>query len=238
MGRFVSWVAGQTERLSSDHSAIMQWFHPSLAGAPNGPRITSNLAINALGFGLFLEFAEDHKLISAARSSELFYEHEQILKHMAITMAGLVQEQGAVERFLSTLQDVLDSGEHGLVNPAAPSQERPRRVLGFDEGGDMVEIFGGVAYAAVEELLRKQGTSLGLSKNVLGRELRRKGIVEGESEQLRLSEAEFLPSEDRDRQRKWKIKREILGLAYPKSQRPRLEGVPRPRSDHSDAGPV
>ena len=66
-----------------------------------------------------------------------------------------------------------------------------------------MQLIGSVAYGSVEDHLRRQGRSLGLSQTALVRDMRARGVMVGKTEQV---------AHEGERPRAWSIRRSLLGI--------------------------
>jgi hypothetical protein len=227
MGRYVSWLAHEMENLEIERrlQGYQNIFAGRLLDTPNRPRLVSNLAMNALGFELFLSFLRSIGVINDEKQFHLWEEYEGIVIKLFEANAASVGEQRGTEIFLATLRDRLATGECVLGTHPGSRPEHGGRVVGFEGEGEYVQLVMSEAYAAVQEHLGRHGRSIGIGNKTLIRDLRNEGVIDEDGQ----------PHEvDGVRPRVWRIRRQLLGLE-PKQEA--WAPAFRPRSPNSHAKP-
>ena len=220
MARYVSWLA----KITDDHitqrgpQIHRRLFDGILTDTPNRSRIVSNLALNALGFELFVEFLICTGVIDDERERALVAEYDAIALNLFETNAALVGEQRAIDIFVNTLRDRLAAGECVLADRPGERPERGGRVVGFECEGEFVVLITSEAHAAVEEHLRRQGRSIGMSYKTLIKDLHDQGLLVPAGQ----------VDHDQRRPRVWQMRRTVLGLGKNPFDA-RLDAVPLTR---------
>jgi hypothetical protein len=142
---------------------------------PNRPRIASNLALNALGFELFLEFMVHAGAIDYEEMDKYLTEYNAIALELFEANAGLVGEQRATDIFINTIRDRIAAGACVIADKAGDRPAGGGRVVGFHDADEWVLILFSEAYAAVEEHLGRQGRTIGMGQRTLMKDLEAQG---------------------------------------------------------------
>jgi hypothetical protein len=226
MGRYVSWLAHEMENLEIERrlQGYQNIFAGRLLDTPNRPRLVSNLAMNALGFELFLGFLRSIGVINDEKQFHLWEEYEGIVIKLFEANAASVGEQRGTEIFLATLRDRLATSECVLAANPGSRPEHGRHVVGFEGEGEYAQLVMSEAFGAVEEHLRRHGRGIGIGLKTLIRDLRNEGIIieDGQVEH------------EGERPRVWRTSRRLLGL---EPQQETWAPAFRPRSPNSHAKP-
>ena len=204
MARYISWLAKIMDDYVTQRGARIhrRLFDGRLVDTPNRSRIVSNLALNSLGFELFLEFLIYTGAIDDERERALLAEYDTIAMSLFEANAVAVGEQRATDIFMNTLRDRLAAGECVMVAEPGNRPEHGGHVVGFECEGEFVELLMSQAYAAVEEHLRHQGRTIGMSQKMLMRDLHDQGLL------VPAGQVEH----DGKRPRVWRMLRSELGL--------------------------
>lgn len=184
--RFDAAGADPFRLLRSERDAMADAF--SVAGHKRTPRVAADLL---QGVRYFLTFAHRAGAIDEARARQLEQEAFQALRAVAERQAEYIGEQDPVAQFLSLIAAAIASGEAHLTTREGHSPENARlwgwawrghdlepqgRLLGFVEG-ESVYLIDDVAFATAQELARKQGSTLPITKRTLRRRLQERRLL-------------------------------------------------------------
>jgi hypothetical protein len=228
MARYISWIARVFDDADLRHElrvVTSELFDGKIPDVPNRPRIVSNLSLNALGFQLFLLFLIEHDVITDVELDELWAQYVEIAGRLALTTAGIVKEQRAVQIFMDTLRDRIAAGRLVFTSKPGQQPEHGGQVIGFEDGPEHVLLIMSEAYSAVEQHLQRQKQSIGLTQPSLTDDLKTEGVIEAAGQKPHAG----------GRPRVWRVERAVLGMDPPQASRVHVLVQEAFRSKHSGA---
>ena len=230
MARFISWVMQQDNYAEQIVKRIIELRHEFIADrdSTNISRIAQSFAYNLTGYELFVHFMSNSGFVDADTARIMIDTHKHNLEADIDSVAVLAQSATASEIFISTLQDLINTGEVKIhdktnvimkPNPAAIDdrdekwieEETPIENLhncgGFDKNEDdpYLYLFGEIVYKKVIELLNRSDAPFTHTKHSLVTEMVKNGyLVPGVNRT-----ASQIWYQDKNR-KVWKIRKESI----------------------------
>ncbi len=200
MSGYLKWLAPQMEQLKRDDTIrreqqkIRDEFARELQeGGAKGihPRTPSILAEYYIGFDFFVRFARETGAITDKRMKDLKETFKSVLVDIAYDQVGFISSEEPTTQFIRLMQAAFTAGyvhvcsvqgydihpEKNLEIWGWRSASDPKgRCVGFIDG-DELYFDPDMSFAVAQDLARKQGTSIPLSRDTLWRRMVEKGII-------------------------------------------------------------
>lgn len=154
-------------------NAMITEFHALTMDLPNGLRISSNWAMNSLGFFLFVDFIRKIGIIDNIKSTALLTEYAKIATgHINHQKEGLTGDD-PVSMMFRILQQKLQAGQVSVLNLKGAPSGRGRVVGTAQEAQKVVHLHPDL----VMEVLRGHFQKIPFSKKALTNALARQGFI-------------------------------------------------------------
>ena len=194
MAAYVHHLAERFDAAGTDPFRLLREERDKMASAfeVGGHKRTPRIAADLMqGLRYFLAFAAQVGAIDEARRQEFERAAYEALRQVAARQAEYIGEQDPVAQFLGLIAAAIAAGEAHLTTREGHSPENARiwgwswrghdlepqgRLLGFVEGSS-VFLIDDVAFALAQELARRQGTTLPITKRTLRRRLRERRLL-------------------------------------------------------------
>ena len=212
MARFISWVMQQDNYAEQIVKRIIELRHEFIADrdSTNISRIAQSFAYNLTGYELFVHFMSNSGFVDAETARQMVETHKHNLEADIDSVAVMAQSATASEIFISTLQDLINTGEvkihdwtnkRMVPNPGAENEDNEKWIEedipiedlhncgGFDNDPEdpYLYIFGKVVYKKVIELLNRSDAPFTHTKHSLTKEMVKNGyLIPGKDQTAKL----------------------------------------------------
>lgn len=134
---FISWFLQQEigvvkKRLEENRKTILI----GLNGVQNADRIVANLAMNMLGWQLFLGFCEDKGVMDKKEVAQFQQEHWDIINSIKFSMASRCSDEQQSNIFINTFKELLFSGKVRIENLNGYDLRESAPAVGFVKNRD------------------------------------------------------------------------------------------------------
>ncbi|MEI7637714.1 MAG: DUF927 domain-containing protein [Syntrophus sp. (in: bacteria)] len=154
-------------------NAMIMEFHALTMDLPNGLRISSNWALNSLGFCLFVDFIRKIGIIDNFKTTALLTEYAEIaIRHIQHQKEGLTDDD-PVSMMFRILQQKLQAGQVSVLNLKGTPSGRGRVVGTAQEEQKVVHLHPDL----VMEVLKGHFHKIPFSKKALTNALARQGFI-------------------------------------------------------------
>jgi len=151
-------------------------FYKETNAFPNGVRVASNWALNALGFDFFVNYLVKLKVINPDIKNKMGEEYDAIVKsHLQEQLMNLFSES-PVEIFFRLISQKHAAGTVAILGLDDPSRREHGRIIGQVKKNSVM-IFPDIAHQVLVEHFRSVGQRTVLSRNSLRDALSKAGLI-------------------------------------------------------------
>lgn len=192
LAAFISWLAPRLDDVHARMNGAIERLRPALARSAAHPRSRDSLLQLALGLDVFLAFAVDVDVLSAAEADLIWHRAWVALRVVGRIQGSHQTHADPVVHFLRLLTAALAAGRVHVATGAGEAPEVPAawgwrhdpdghwRPMGERVGwleGDDLYLIPEATYGAAQRLGRDEGESLAVTLHTLKRHLRDRGLL-------------------------------------------------------------
>jgi hypothetical protein len=174
----LQWLLAQPDwqdQFQIEIDQVTEQLREQVTGLSNGTRVASNWALNAYGFGLFVQFSCHHNIITDQQATELLKEHHTIMMEHIAAHAARLQENDPVEVFFRVLSQKLATGSARVTG--LTDQNSGHSIGKLRDSGNIVCLFPDPALEIINRHFRSLGQRLPFSKETLREALSRADLL-------------------------------------------------------------
>jgi hypothetical protein len=144
----------------------------------NGLRIASNLALNWLGFALFLDYLERLEVVDNMKLSMMAAEYEQIARNHLRMQVSEMQSESPVSIMFRILGQKLSTGAISIPGLHEVSSDRGKVVGVVKDPENVVQVYPDIMFEMLYRYYRAMGQRMPFTKNSLRDALAQEGLIE------------------------------------------------------------
>ena len=174
----LQWLLARSDwqvRFQADVDQLTERLREQVAALSNGTRVASNWALNAFGFGLFVQFSLQLGVINDEQSAEMLAEYKKIMMEHISTHAERLQVQEPTEIFFRVLSQKFATGAARVIGL---TDQNGGKLLGkLRDSGNIVCLFPDPTLEVIHGHFRSLGQRLPFSKETLREALSRADLL-------------------------------------------------------------
>ena len=174
----LQWLLSQPDwqaRFQADVDQLTERLREQVAALSNGTRVASNWALNAFGFGLFVQFSLQLGVITDEQSAEMLAEYKKIMMEHISAHAERLQVQEPTEIFFRVLSQKFATGAARVIGL---TDQNGGKLLGkLRDSGNIVCLFPDPTLEVIHGHFRSLGQRLPFSKDTLREALSRADLL-------------------------------------------------------------
>jgi hypothetical protein len=174
----LQWLLARSDwqvRFQADVDQLTERLREQVAALSNGTRVASNWALNAFGFGLFVQFSLQLGVITDEQSAEMLAEYKKIMMEHISAHAERLQVQEPTEIFFRVLSQKFATGAARVIGL---TDQNGGKLLGkLRDSGNIVCLFPDPTLEVIHGHFRSLGQRLPFSKETLREALSRADLL-------------------------------------------------------------
>ncbi len=182
MRGYIIWLLGQTETLPGRLHDLFLQYRDMVRKKSEGQhdRAPESLACILVGYNMMLNYFRDLKVIDTDEATRMLGQAMKMLIGVSRRQNQVMENEKPTRIFLDGLAELLNSKQYSLTDLTAETVKDPyptERMIGYMDK-DYYYLLPNLAFGAVAELCRKQGTEFPVNLKALYKSMKTDGILE------------------------------------------------------------